>query len=388
MRKVMTGNHAAAYAVKVCRVQVVAAYPITPQTTVVEKIAQLCAAGEMSARLIKVESEHTSLSACIGASASGARAFTATSSQGLAYMHEMLHWAAGSRLPIVVVNANRALAAPWNLGADHLDSLSQRDTGWMQFYCESNQEVLDTVIQAYRIAEAVSLPAMVSLDGFYLSHTYEPVDVPDVDLVDQYLPSYSPLFRLDPDQPKSSGGATTGLQYTHFRYDGHQAMQRARAVARQAMADFESLFGRRYGLVECDGLENGAEVALVAMGSMAGTIRHAVREMRADGQSVGLAKVRMFRPFPIEELLAALDKVRKIVVIDRDATFDSGGILSQELRAALYGRPGFGTGKPIFGFIAGLGGSDVTADMVRRIVGHVLENESPAEGCLWVEVKR
>lgn len=383
MKKIMSGNYAAAYAAKVCRVQVVAAYPITPQTTVVEKIAELCANGEMQARLIKTESEHSSLSACIGASITGARAFTATSSQGLTYMHEMLHWAAGSRLPIVIVNANRALAAPWNLSVDHIDSLSQRDTGWMQFYCESNQEVLDTVIQAYRVAEAVSLPAMVSLDGFYLSHTYEPVEVPNAELVDRYLPPYAPVFRLNPDDPKAYGGTCIGTEYTHFRYNGYQAMHRAKSVARQAMAEFAEVFGRQYGSIDCDYGSDNVDVAIVAMGSMTGTIRQVVRDMRAAGKRVGLVKIRMFRPFPTKELLDALDQVKKVVVIDRDVTFDTGGILCQEIKAVLYSN---GV-KPIFGFIVGLGGVDVTPQRVRRIIDYVLESDAPVAESLWVEVK-
>lgn len=385
MKKLLTGNSAVAYAVKACRVPVVAAYPITPQTTVVEKIAELVAAGEMPAKLIKVESEHSSMAACVGASAVGVRVFTATSSHGLAYMHEMLHWASGFRLPIVMVNCNRALAAPWNLGVDELDSLSLRDLGWLQFYCENGQEVFDTVVQAYRVAEEVSLPAMVNLDGFYVSHTTEPVDLPDQEHVDSYLPPRKPLFRLDSANPASYGGTTTGEEYTHFRYRARDAMKSVPAAADEAFAEFGRLFGREYDRLMCHELGDGTEVAVVAVGSVLGAVRQAVRDLRRNGVPVGMIKLRLFRPFPATELAVALRGVSKAVVIDRDVSLGTGGVLCQEVRAALFDAGKSCGSLPVFGFIAGLGGADITSDQVAGMVEYALQREKPPEEVLWLE---
>src|SRR5512143_2931382 len=208
MNKVIEGSHAVSYGVMLCKVQVICAYPITPQTHIVERLSELCASGDLQAKFIKVESEHSAMAACIGAAAAGARTFTATSSQGLALMHELLHWASGARLPVVMANVNRSLGPPWNIWCDQTDSLSQRDTGWLQFYCESSQEVVDTVIQAYKISEKVSLPSMVILDAFYLSHTFEPVNLPDQERVDRFLPPFEPRYRIDPRDPRSFSGIT------------------------------------------------------------------------------------------------------------------------------------------------------------------------------------
>jgi pyruvate/2-oxoacid:ferredoxin oxidoreductase alpha subunit len=215
--RVVTGNHAVSHGARLARVQVISAYPITPQTQVVELLSKLCEDGELDARFLKVESEHSAMAALIGASAAGARAFTATSSHGLALMHEMLHWAAGARLPIVLANINRSMGTPWSVWTDQNDSLSQRDTGFMQIYCESNQEVLDSVIQAYRLAEKVYLPVMIILDAFVLSHTAEPVEFPTQESVDRYLPPYQPQFRLDTSNPAAFGGLTTPENYMELR---------------------------------------------------------------------------------------------------------------------------------------------------------------------------
>ncbi len=384
----LTGNHAASYAVKLCRVQVIAAYPITPQTTVMEKVADLISAGEMNCRMIKVESEHSSMAACIGASATGARVFTATSSHGLAFMHEMLHWAAGSRLPIVLLNTNRSIAAPWNLGVDQLDSLAQRDTGWLQFYCENNQEVLDTVIQAYKIAETVSLPTMVCLDGFYLSHTTDMVDIPDIEIVDKYLPPRKPLFKLDPDNPAGFGGTTTGEEYTNFRYCSYEATLQAPQVISEALDEFGRIFGRKYGLIESDfSSDDPPEIAVIAMGAMVGTIRHAIALEREAGRKVGLIKIRSFRPFPAELLNEKLKGVKKVAVIDRDISLGSGGVVCQEVKAALYSHFS-GNYQPVFGFIVGIGGSDVTIDQVRGMIDYADRHNIAEANPQWIEVAK
>jgi len=241
MKKVIEGSHAVSYAVMLSRVQVICAYPITPQTHIVEKLSDLCSTGEMQAKFLKVESEHSAMAGCIGASAVGARAFTASSSQGLALMHELLHWAAGARLPIVMANVNRSLGAPWNIWCDQTDSLSQRDTGWLQFYCESSQEALDTVIQAYKISEKISLPSMVVLDAFYLSHTFEPVNIPDQGRVDRFLPPYEPKYRLDPKVPRSFSGLTPPDLFTEMRYQIQEAMEEAKKVILHVDEEFDAL---------------------------------------------------------------------------------------------------------------------------------------------------
>jgi pyruvate/2-oxoacid:ferredoxin oxidoreductase alpha subunit len=382
-RKVITGNYAVSYGAALARAQVIAAYPITPQTQIVELLADFCAEGLLQAKFIKVESEHSAMAACIGASAVGARAFTATSAQGLALMHEMLHWAAGARLPVVLANVNRAMGPPWSIWTDQNDSLSQRDTGWIQYYCESNQEALDTVIQAYKVAERVSLPAMLVLDAFFLSHTSEPVEIPEQGLVDRYLPPYRPKYKLDLADPRAFGGITMPSEYFELRYKIQKAMEKALAVAEEADLEFKRLFGRGYGLVEPYRLE-GAELALVTSGTVTSTARLVIDRLRAEGERVGLLKVRLFRPFPTSLVREHLLGIPKIAVIDRNISFGHGGIFAQEIKSALYnyGQP------PLFGFIAGLGGRDITPELIEEIIEYALSHDRPEEEIIWMGVKR
>ena len=384
MEKVITGNYAASYGAKLARAQVIAAYPITPQTSVIEKLAALCADGELDARFIKVESEHSAMAACIGASATGARAFTATSGQGLLLMHEVVHWAAGARLPIVMAVINRAVAPGWNIWTDQNDTLSQRDTGWMQFYCEGNQEVLDTIIQAYKVAEQVLLPAMVILDAFVLSHTSEIVDIPDQALVDEYLPPYEPPYRLNVNDPHAFGGLAAPGEYMEFRYKMQRAMEEAKKVARGADEEFGRLFGRRYGLVEGYRLDD-AEVVLVTSGTVASTSRDVVDDFRERGIKVGMLKIRLFRPFPAEEVREALRGARKVAVIDRNISFGHGGIFAQEIKSVLYNA---GLRTPLFGFIAGLGGRDVTPQLIGQVLDYTLDHDEPPADIIWMGVKK
>jgi len=384
MKKVIEGSHAVSYAVMLSRVQVICAYPITPQTHIVEKLSDLCSTGEMQAKFLKVESEHSAMAGCIGASAVGIRAFTASSSQGLALMHELLHWAAGARLPIVMANVNRALGAPWNIWCDQTDSLSQRDTGWLQFYCESSQEALDTVIQAYKISEKVSLPSMVVLDAFYLSHTFEPVNIPDRGRVDRFLPPYEPKYRLDPKVPRSFSGLTPPDLFTEMRYQIQEAMEEAKKVILQVDEEFDALFGRRYGLVEGYRLEDAALV-LVTSGTAASTARDVIDQYRDDGRPVGLLKVRTFRPFPSEEIRKALKGVSKVAVIDRNISFGMGGIFAEELKS-VYGNEE--EGPIIFGYIAGLGGRDITKETISGILEYTFEEDRPKRASLWPDLRR
>src|SRR5512136_3339945 len=329
-KTVMTGNYAAAHAVKLADVKVVAAYPITPQTSVIEKISEFVAKGEMNAEYIKVESEHSAMSACIGASTAGVRTFTATSSQGLLYMHEMLHWASGSRLPIVMVQVNRALAPPWTIWTDQNDSISQRDTGWIQFYCENNQDILDTVLQAYRVAEdqRVLLPAMVCYDGFELSHTSMPVEIPEKKDVDAFLPPYNPANALiDLERPTTIGSLVSPDLYMEFRNLIQEAMENAKQVAEEVAEDFSWRFNRDYeGQLECYKCK-GAEVVIVSMGALSSEAKEAVDRLRKEKLAVGAVKVKLFRPFPKEKILGFGKRLKAFVVVDRNISFGMEGVL-------------------------------------------------------------
>ncbi len=383
MRLVITGNHAVSYGAKLARADVIAAYPITPQTEVVEKLSAMVANKETNAKFVKVESEHSAMAACIGASAVGARAFTATSSQGIALMHEMLHWAANTRFPVVMANVNRAMGPPWNIWADQTDSLAQRDTGWLQFYCEHNQEVFDTVLQAYKVCEKVLLPGMVVLDAFLLSHTSEPVEIPSQKEVDKYLPRYNPKFKLDPKEPHTFGGLTGPDRYYELRYKTQNAMEDALGVIKKADSEFKKAFGRGYGLVE-EYKAKDAETLLVVSGSMASTAKVAVDLMRKKGEKVGLCRIRVFRPFPKDEVRKVARRVKRIGVIDRNISFGSEGIFFQEVKSALCNE----TKKiPIYGFIAGLGGRDVTTEDITKIAHSVKEGKAPKD-IIWVGVKK
>jgi pyruvate/2-oxoacid:ferredoxin oxidoreductase alpha subunit len=384
MEKVIMGNHAVSYGAKLARAQVIAAYPITPQTHIVEMLSEFCADGLLDAKFIKVESEHSAMAACIGASSAGARAFTATSGHGLALMHEMLHWATGARLPIVMANVNRAMGPGWSIWTEQTDSLAQRDTGWLQFYCESNQEVLDSVIQGFKIAEQVLLPTMLVLDAFVLSHTQEPVDIPDQELVDSYLPPYHAQYKLDTSDPHAFGSLVAPPHYMELRYKIQKAMEEAVEVARQVDEEFGEVFGRSYGLVEKYRMED-AELVLVTSATITSTARVVIDELRQEGHKIGLLKMRMFRPFPTEDVREALAAARKVAVIDRDISFGYGGIFAEEIKSALYGgshRP------PIFGFIIGLGGRDVTPASIRGIAEYTFEHDAPEGEIIWREVKK
>jgi len=373
---VMSGNYAQSYAACLARVQVISAYPITPQTSIVEKLAELVASGELPAQFVKVESEHSAMQVCVSASALGARTYTATSSQGLLLMHELLHWAAGMRAPIVMGVVNRAVAPPWSLGADHTDTMSQRDTGWIQFYAESNQEVLDTVLQAYRLAEdpAIRLPVMVTEDAFYLSHTVEPVEVPDPSLVDSFLPSRDARAVLVPGVATRLGSFTGPEQYVEFRYEVAKAMERVPAALRQIEEDYQSLTGRFHGGPVAYYRAGDADTVLVTMGTMTTTARTVVDEMRAEGYKVGLAKLRLFRPFPVAEVRELARRTDRIGVVDRSFTFGAAGPAATEVSAALYGGPH----HPVLSnFIVGIGGREVTPAHIRAMFDRLLAGEGP-----------
>ncbi|MGD1153294.1 MAG: transketolase C-terminal domain-containing protein [Syntrophales bacterium] len=381
MKEVISANQAVSYAVLAAKAQVIAAYPITPQSSIVEMLSGFCATGALKAKFINVESEHSAMAACISASAMGARTFTATSSQGLALMHELLHYASGLRLPIVMANVNRALASPFNLKADLSDSLSQRDTGWLQFYCESGQEVFDTIIQSYRISEKLLLPVMVNLEGFILSHTYEIVDLPEQSQIDLFLPPAPARECLDVDNPCMFGSTTD--YYINFRYKMHQDMEKAKTLCNEVDAEFKKVFGRGYDLFSSYLCED-ADLILVTAGTIAGTCRVVADHCRAKGMKVGVLRIRMFRPFPEKQICEPLRKAKKVVVIDRDFSPGCGGIFAQEVKAALQG---FDSRMPVYEFIAGLGGKDVTDKDIERIIEQTHNSENPGEST-WIGLLR
>ena len=376
MRDLLSGNFAAAEGARLARVEVVAAFPITPQTQIVERIAERVASGEMGAEFIKVESEHSAMAACIGASAAGARAFTATSSQGLALMHELLHWAAGGRYPIVLCNVNRAMAPPWNIWSDHTDSMSQRDTGLMQLHCEGNQDVLDFVIWTFRVAESLRLPALVNLDAFTLSHCATPVEVPDPEAVDAYLPPYEPRYRLDAEEPFSFGSVTAPDAYFGFRRELEEAMGRARQLFDETGREFGAGFGRLLQRVRFYRCED-AELVVILVGSVAGTAQVAVDGMRERGVRVGLAAIHVYRPFPTDLFLElAGGGSRSWIALDRSISFGVGGPIFCELGALLGGHAD-AEGRPqLFGFVGGLGGKDIPPESFEGMIEKVWSGDA------------
>ncbi len=383
MKKVIMGNHAVSYGVRASEAKVISAYPITPQTHVVELLSEMCANGEIDAKFIKVESEHSAMAACVGASAAGSRTFTATSSQGLLLMHEMLHWAVGARLPIVLANINRAVGPPWSIWTDQNDSLSQRDVGWLQIYCESNQETQDTIPQAFKIAEKLQMPVMIVMDAFFLSHTYEIVDILEKEKVREFLPPYKPDIKIDTKDPHSFGNLAGPDMYMELRYMIQEAMEEAVEVVKKTDEEFGKLFGRSYGLVQPYRCED-AETILVTSGTVASTTRAVIDLMRDEGIKIGALKIRMFRPFPFEEVFDILSKAKKVAVIDRNISFGGHGIFFQEIKSALYGR----TDIPIIGYIAGLGGRDITPGVVREIADKAIGDKKPERYINWIGVKK
>jgi len=380
LKQVIKGNHAISYGVKLSRVGVVSAYPITPQTTVVEELSEMCARGDLEARFIKVESEHSAMAALLGASTTGVRTFTATSGNGLLLMHEMLHWTAGARLPIVMANVNRAVSGVWNIWADQTDSLSQQNTGWLQIYCESNQEVLDSTIMAFKLAEKVLMPVMITYDAFFLSHTSEIVDIPDQEQVDAFLPPYKPLAEPNFDDPRMFGGFFATDYFYEQRYSMHHASLEALEYYPTICHEFKEIFGRSYDLVETYRTDD-AETIVVSAGTTTSVTRIMVDQMREQGQKVGLMKLRLFRPVPADCWRQTLGKAKKVIVVDRNLTPGLGGVFANEIRSALFGLDN----KPlVFPVVAGLGGRDVTPDDMAAIVNQaMIQNNQTDSPLFW-----
>ena len=368
-----TGNYIAAKAAVMARPEVVAAYPITPQTTLVEGIANYVGTGEFKGEYICVESEHSAMAACIGASATGVRTFTGTSSHGLLLMHEMLHWAALARLPVIMCNINRVIGPGWNIWTDENDSISQRDTGWIQFYCSSNQEIFDTVIQSFKLGEhgKVSLPVMINYNAFILSHTSMPVYVPEQKEIDDFLPKRKPKWKLDVNNPITFGNIILPAEYEKIRKDMQKSQEYAKKLIPEIAKDWKKRFGRHHGdmleLYKCE----GADYILLSMGAIGAESKVAIDNLQKAGLKVGLARVRTFRPFPQEEILK-LSKQADLIIIDRNISLGMEGAVFSEVKASLYGK----SDAKAYGFIAGLGGKDVTFGDIETICKKVVNGKA------------
>lgn len=365
-RSFLSGDEALAEGVRLARPQVISAYPITPQTVVVERLSEMVESGALQAEYLHVESEHSALSAAMGASATGARAFTATSSQGLLYMAEVLTYAAGGRFPLVMMNANRATALPWNIYGDQRDSLALLDHGWIQVYAEDNQECLDLVLMAYALAEdpAVMTPVMVNLDGFALTHTYASVEVPSQEQADAFLPPFQSANRFDFEYPVNMGYSAGPEFNRYYKYWAHRDMQAAAAKIDEVEQRFAQVMGRSYpGMVEAYRLDD-ADYVLVTLGSAAGLVRGVVDALRATGMRAGMLKIRYMRPFPADQVADALTRCRAAAVLEKDISFGAEGTVFTNVNSALQQA---GVTTPTFNFIGGLGGDDISAQQVESI---------------------
>jgi pyruvate ferredoxin oxidoreductase alpha subunit len=373
-KNVVEVSHAVAEAVRLCEPDVTPIYPITPQTHVSEKLSQMIADGEVKADKINVESEQSAISAAIGAQATGLRAYTATSGQGIALMHEILFIASSMRLPIVMTVVNRALSGPLNIWNDQQDSFSQRDTGWIQLHTEDGQEAFDTHIQAFRIAQETDIPIMVCMDGFMLSHVYEPVEYTTLDKVRKFVPKHKAKYPLDPRKPVSHGTLATPHYYIMFRKELQDAILGSREVIRKVNSDFGKEFGRSYGdgLLQEIGMK-GKKHALITIGSVTGTARAVAPE-----EGVGIIKIKSLRPFPEEEIRKACSGLKSVGILEKDISLGANGTLFDEVRAALYGM----NDAPVASsFIAGIGGRDITMDDIRKVCKKIKAGKEVRE---WV----
>jgi len=359
VRQTIEGNIAVAETAARCNARVIPAYPISPSTHIPERLSQLQV--EYGFDFIPVEGEHSAMSAAIGASAAGARTFTATSSQGLLYMHEVLHNASGMRLPIVMAVANRSIGAPLNIWNDWMDSFTQRDTGWMQFYAKNNQEIVDLVVQSFKIAEATEFPVMACFDGFVLTHEVSPVDIPTREEIDAYLPAFKPKHSLDVRNPETFGAYAAPDSYQEIKLQQQNEMNAALPAIERAATDFERAFGGRkqYALYEDYGgyAAAGARTVFFTLGSLAETTEVAVDALRKRGESVGLVRLRCLRPFPKEALVRAFSKAERVIIVEKDVSLGFEGILASELKAAFYGSS---VAPKITAVVNGLGGREVT----------------------------
>jgi pyruvate ferredoxin oxidoreductase alpha subunit len=384
VRSQVEGSQAVARAVTLCRPQVVAAYPISPQTHIVESLSDRVRTGELAGcEYLMVESEFGAMSACIGASAAGARTYTATSSQGLLFMAEALFNASGLGLPIVMTVANRAIGAPINIWNDHSDTMAMRDSGWVQLFAATNQEAADLHLQAYAVAEELSVPVMVCMDGFVLTHAFEEVDLPTQEQVDAFLPSFTPRQVLDPEEPVTIGAMVGPDAFTEVKYLAHATQVAALDVVQRVSAEFRQAFGRRSGGLLRTYRLDGAETVVVALGSVLGTLEEVVDDLRAAGVPVGLLGIGCFRPWPAAEVRAALAGVDRVVVLERAFSVGAGGIVGQNVRDAARGLP-----AEVYDVVAGLGGRPVTRASVRALLDDVLGDRLDPHALHFLDLDR
>jgi len=371
MLKQTEGSHAMAECIALCRPEVICAYPITPQTHIVEGLGEMVKSGELkNCEFINVESEFAAMSVAIGASAAGARSYTATASQGLLFMAEAVYNAAGLGLPIVMTIGNRSIGAPINIWNDHTDSMSMRDAGWIQLFAENNQEAADLHIQAFRLAEELSLPVMVCVDGFILTHAYERVDIPTQEQVDRYLPPFEPRQVLDPAEPVSIGAMVGPDAFMEVRYLAHHRQMRALELIPQLSEEFKQVFGREAGGLIRSYRTEDADTIVVALGSVVGTIKEVIDDMRESGHTIGVVSICSFRPFPTEALHEALSHVKRLVVIEKTLAVGIGGIVSHNLRMALSG-----ISLHAYTVVAGLGGRAITKASLHALFDKALRDE-------------
>ncbi len=396
MHVIESGNVAAATGVKLSQAQVIAAYPITPQTPLTEKLSEFVDSGEMEAQYIPVESEHSALAVCIGASSTGARAFTATSANGLLYMSEQMHWAAGARLPIVMCVVNRGVGAPWTVWNDQQDSISQRDDGWIQLYANDHQQIIDTVIKAFYLAEQVSIPVMVCYDGYLLSHTYMPFEVPDADRVDEFLPQFSPEYALNPEIPANLNTVTLpdvrndihgnlAPGYMEIRHMLHEDMRNSIQVLEETDSRFKEIFGRGGSpVVEGYRCEDASFIA-VCLGSLSYHLRDVMDVLRGEGIKAGVLGVHLYRPFPDRHIVDALKGAEKVIVFEKALSYGSEGALCADIRSALYGR----AERPsVENYILGIGGREIkTADLCELLKVSCKTSEPVIDKTKWIGLK-
>jgi pyruvate ferredoxin oxidoreductase alpha subunit len=398
MQIIENGNTAAALGVRLCRPQVIAAYPITPQTPVTEKLSEYVEEGTLAAEYIPVESEHSAMAVCIAASSAGSRVFTATSANGLLYMHEQVQWAAGARLPIVMCVVNRAVGAPWNIWNDQQDSISQRDTGWIQIYCADHQQIIDTVIKAYWLAEKVSVPIMVCYDGYILSHTFMPFDLPQPKQVDSFLPPFKPEYALNPDEPANLNTVTLpdvrvdvkgelAHGYMEIRYLLQKDTRLALQEAAQAEKRFAEVFGRGGNPYIEPYLCDDAEYVAVGLGSITYQLRVCVDELRREGIKVGVMGVRYYRPFPDKAIADALKNKKTVIVFEKALSYGYEGALASDLKSALYEYlAGTGSLPVIQNYIVGIGGREIRTDDLTKALKAATRGRVAQEP-VWIGLK-
>lgn len=397
MKMIESGNVAAAIGVKLARAQVVAAYPITPQTPLTEKLSEMIEAGEMAAEYIAVESEHSALGVCIGAASAGARAFTATSANGLLYMSEQIHWAAGARLPLVMCVVNRGVGAPWTVWNDHQDSISLRDAGWIQIYVNDHQEIIDTVIRGFKLAETMSVPVMVCYDGYYLSHTYMPFDAPSQEIVDQFISPYQFKYTLDPERPENLNTVTMpygrpdaeGIMrpgYMDIRFNLQMELLKAEPVYEEITSTFNKLFNSNENSIITEYKCQSADFIVVSMGSLSNRIKDAVDIINEEGIKVGLVSIHMYRPFPANKLVDILNGKKAVIILEKGLSYGYQGALAGDIKSALYKVDN----QPyIHSYIAGLGGREIkNDDLYDNIKDSCLNYQQAKVDSIWIGLNR